>query len=126
MDSGLAPSARPGMTIKKMTAEFHRLTVSDVRRETPEAVSIAFRVPPILSQEYRFHPGQHLTLRTTLGGAECRRSYSICTSIDDGELRVAIKKTDGGLFSCYAQEHIKPGDAVDVMTPQGRFGIAPD
>jgi ring-1,2-phenylacetyl-CoA epoxidase subunit PaaE len=109
-----------------MAAEFHRLTVSDVRQETPEAVSIAFTVPPKLTQPYRFHPGQHLTLRTTLGYAECRRSYSICTGIDDGELRVAIKKTDGGLFSCYAQEHIKPGDAVDVMTPQGRFGIAPD
>jgi ring-1,2-phenylacetyl-CoA epoxidase subunit PaaE len=109
-----------------MAAEFHRLTVSDVRRETPEAVSIAFTVPSELTEAYRFHPGQHLTLRMTLGGAECRRSYSICTGIDDGELRVAIKKTDGGMFSCYAQEHVKPGDAIDVMTPQGRFGIAPD
>jgi ring-1,2-phenylacetyl-CoA epoxidase subunit PaaE len=109
-----------------MAAEFHCLTVSEVRRETPEAVSVAFHVPSDLSEAYRFHSGQHLTLRSTLGGAECRRSYSICTGIDDGELRVAIKKTDGGLFSCYAQEHIKPGDAIDVMTPQGRFGIAPD
>ena len=109
-----------------MAAEFHRLVVSDVRQETPEAVSIAFTVPPELTEAYRFHPGQHLTLRTTLSDAECRRSYSICTGLDDGELRVAIKKTDGGLFSCYAQEHITPGDAIDVMMPQGRFGIAPD
>jgi ring-1,2-phenylacetyl-CoA epoxidase subunit PaaE len=109
-----------------MAAEFHRLVVSDVRQETPEVVSIAFTVPPELTEAYRFHPGQHLTLRTTLGDAECRRSYSICTGLDDGELRVAIKKTDGGLFSCYAHEHITPGDAIDVMTPQGRFGIAPD
>jgi ring-1,2-phenylacetyl-CoA epoxidase subunit PaaE len=108
-----------------MAAEFHRLIVSDVRQETPEAVSIAFTVPQELTEAYRFYPGQHLTLRRVLGGAECRRSYSICTGIGDAELRVAIKKTGGGLFSCYAQEQIKPGDAIDVMTPQGRFGMAP-
>jgi ring-1,2-phenylacetyl-CoA epoxidase subunit PaaE len=109
-----------------MVAEFHPLAVSDVRRETPEAVSIAFKVPQELAQAYHFHPGQHLTLRTTLGGMECRRSYSICSGVDDGELRVAVKKTEGGVFSRYANEGIVPGDSLDVMTPQGRFGIAPD
>ena len=61
-----------------MAVEFHRLKIADVRRETPEAVSIAFAVPRELSEAYRFHPGQHLTLRTQVGGAEVRRSYSIC------------------------------------------------
>lgn len=109
-----------------MAIAFHRLTVSDVRRETPEAVSVAFAVPAELAEEYRFAPGQHLTLRTTLGGAECRRSYSICTAPDDGDLRVAVKKVDGGAFSTFVNEGLKPGDAIDVMTPQGRFGIAAD
>ena len=102
--------------------EFHCLTVADIRRETPDAVSIAFAVPPELAEAYRFAPGQHLTLRATLDGAECRRSYSICTGLDDGELRVAVKKVDGGLFSAHANDNIKVGDAIDVMTPQGRFG----
>src|SRR5262245_52262406 len=109
-----------------MAVEFHRLRISDIRRETPEAVSIAFAVPPELAEAYRFQPGQHLTLRATLDGAECRRSYSICTGLDDGELRVAVKKVDGGLFSAHACEHIEVGDAIDVMTPQGRFGVAPE
>jgi ring-1,2-phenylacetyl-CoA epoxidase subunit PaaE len=109
-----------------MAVAFHTLTVADVRRETPEAVSVAFAVPPDLADDYRFQPGQHLTLRTTLDGAECRRSYSICTAPGDGELRVAVKKVDEGRFSTWVNDALKPGDAVDVMTPQGRFGLSPD
>ncbi len=109
-----------------MAVEFHRLTVSDVRRETPEAVSIAFAVPPDLAAAYRFNPGQHITLRTNVDGGEVRRSYSICTTPEDHELRIAVKKVEGGLFSTLANETIKTGDAIDVMTPQGRFGVALD
>jgi ring-1,2-phenylacetyl-CoA epoxidase subunit PaaE len=109
-----------------MAIEFHRLTVADVRRETPEAVSVAFAVPPALAEAYRFHPGQHLTLRRQNGAGETRRSYSICAGIDDGELRIAVKKVEGGAFSCWANDALKAGDAVDVMTPQGRFGMMPD
>lgn len=109
-----------------MTIEFHPLTVCDVRRETPDAVSIAFAVPPELKDVYRFRPGQHLTLRAQCGGEDVRRSYSICTGLDDGELRVAVKKVEGGIFSTLCNERIKSGDVIDVMTPQGRFGIAPD
>ena len=109
-----------------MAVEFHRLKVADVRRETPEAVSIAFAVPGELTAAYSFAPGQHVTMRTKIDGAEVRRSYSICVSPDDGELRVAVKKVDGGLFSTFANSSIKVGDEIDVMTPQGRFGVALD
>ena len=91
-----------------MAVEFHRLKIADVRRETPEAVSIAFSVPGELTEAYRFVPGQHLTLRTSVDGAEVRRSYSICVPPDDGELRVAVKKVEGGLFSTLANDRIKP------------------
>jgi ring-1,2-phenylacetyl-CoA epoxidase subunit PaaE len=109
-----------------MAVEFHRLKIADVRRETPEAVSIAFAVPRELAEAYRFTPGQHVTMRTKIDGAEVRRSYSICVSPDDGELRVAVKKVDGGTFSTLANSSIKVGDEIDVMTPQGRFGVALD
>ena len=109
-----------------MSVAFHRLKIREVRRETPEAVSIAFAVPPELAQAYRFDPGQHLTLRTMLGDVETRRSYSICTGPDDGDLRVVVKQQDGGLFSNWIHAAAKVGDAIEVMTPQGRFGIQPD
>ena len=104
---------------------FHRLTVDDLRRESADAISMTFAIPKDLAEDYRFAPGQYLTLRTTLDGEEVRRSYSICSGPDDGELRIAVKRVDGGAFSSWASEELKHGDALDVMTPTGRFGVAP-
>src|SRR6201990_3576449 len=103
---------------------FHRLTVNDFRRETADAVSLTFTIPGELAEDYHFAPGQYLTLRTMLDGEEVRRSYSICSGPDDGELRIAVKKIDGGAFSNWAADELKAGDELDVMTPTGRFGIA--
>jgi len=104
-----------------MTPRFHSLRISEVRRETPECVSLVFEVPAELAPDYRFVQGQHLNLRVRFDGEEARRSYSICSGVDDGELRVAIKKVPGGRFSVWANETLKAGDAIDVMTPEGRF-----
>lgn len=105
---------------------FHRLAVDDLRRETPDAVSLTFAIPKELANDYNFAPGQYLTLRTMLDGEEVRRSYSICSGPEDGELRIAVKKVDGGAFSNWAADELKAGDELDVMTPAGRFGIAPE
>jgi ring-1,2-phenylacetyl-CoA epoxidase subunit PaaE len=104
---------------------FHRLAVNDLRRETAGAVSMTFKIPNELADDYAFAPGQYLTLRTTMDGEEVRRSYSICSSPDDGELRIAVKKVDGGAFSSWAADELKSGDELDVMTPTGRFGVTP-
>ncbi len=106
--------------------KFHRLAVDDLRRETSDAVSLTFAIPDELKDEYRFSPGQYLTLRTIMGGEEVRRSYSICSGPDDGELRIAVKRIDGGAFSSWVTDELKRGDVLDVMTPTGRFGIAPE
>ena len=104
--------------------KFHRLAIGDLRRETCDAVSMTFAIPADLAGDYAFAPGQYLTLRTKMDGEEVRRSYSICSGPDDRELRIAVKKVDGGAFSSWALEHLKVGDEIDVMTPTGRFGIA--
>lgn len=102
-------------------SRFHTLTVADIRRETPQAVSVAFRVPADLAGDYRFEHGQYLTLRRDLGGEDVRRSYSICTGTEDGELRIAVKEVEGGLFSTFVNRELVVGDAIEVMTPAGRF-----
>jgi ring-1,2-phenylacetyl-CoA epoxidase subunit PaaE len=104
-----------------MTPRFHALRIKEVRRETPDCVSLAFEVPAELAAEYRFVQGQHLNVRAMLDGDEVRRSYSICSGVDEGELRVAIKKVPGGRFSVWANERLAAGDEIDVMTPEGRF-----
>lgn len=112
-------------------SKFHRLKVSDVRRETADTVSIAFQVPDDLRADFSFMPGQYLTLKADLGGEDVRRTYSICSAADEfqggaGELRVAVKRVEGGLFSSYANENIAAGDEIEVMAPDGRFTVAPD
>lgn len=102
---------------------FHDLRVARVRRETADAVSIAFEVPPHLQADFRFAAGHYLTLRRHFGGEEVRRSYSICSGPDDGELRIAVKRVEGGLFSAWANGGIGTGDVLEVMTPTGRFGV---
>jgi ring-1,2-phenylacetyl-CoA epoxidase subunit PaaE len=106
--------------------KFHKLKVREIRRETPECVSISFDVPPPIQAEYEYLPGQHLTLRTQLDNAEVRRSYSICAAPNEGELRVAVKHVLGGQFSAFANEKLRPGDELDVMTPLGNFCLHAD
>ncbi|WP_315764857.1 MULTISPECIES: 1,2-phenylacetyl-CoA epoxidase subunit PaaE [unclassified Bradyrhizobium] len=108
------------------TPRFHHLAVNDLRREASDAVSLTFAIPRELAGDYHFSPGQYLTLRATLGGEEVRRSYSICSGPDDGEIRIAVKRVDGGAFSSFVTDELKCGDEIDVMTPTGRFGVAPE
>jgi ring-1,2-phenylacetyl-CoA epoxidase subunit PaaE len=107
-------------------SRFHALPIARIDRETRDAVAITFDVPPALADQFRFAPGQHLTLRTRIGDADVRRSYSICSGADDGALRIAVKRCPGGLFSNYANDSLKPGDRIDVMPPLGHFGLPCD
>lgn len=108
---------------------FHRLTIADRREETPDAVSLAFDVPARLEHGYTFLPGQYLTLRATIAGEDIRRSYSICSGLDDylhgGELRVVVKRVADGVFSNFVHDNLKPGGQIDVMTPAGQFTLPP-
>lgn len=103
------------------TTQFFRLQVRELRRETPDTVSISLEVPENERHTFRFKQGQHLTLKTEIAGETLRRSYSICTGVHENDLRVAIKKVDGGVFSTWANEQLKEGDWLEVMPPQGRF-----
>lgn len=102
-------------------SHFHALRVRDVRKETDEATSIAFEVPDDLAGDFRFTPGQYLTLRAEIDGQDLRRPYSICSGLDEGELRVAVKRIPDGRFSGFANSGIHAGDSIEVMPPQGRF-----
>ena len=105
-------------------ATFHPLTVVDVERLTEESVAITFAVPADLAEAYDFAPGQHLTLKATIDGAEVRNSYSICQSRRSGRpgtLRVAVAKVPGGRMSPWLTSDVKAGDVIEVMTPMGTF-----
>jgi ring-1,2-phenylacetyl-CoA epoxidase subunit PaaE len=104
-----------------MSIHFHELLVKEVRRETADCVSISFAIPDEVKELFQYKQGQYITLRTNINGEEVRRSYSICSSPLENELRVAVKKVEGGIFSTHANDHLKKGDAIDVMPPIGKF-----
>lgn len=103
-------------------SKFSSLKVKDIRRETAEAVSVAFEIPITLQTAFQYKQGQYITLKFNIGGKEERRSYSICTSpYSEKELRVAIKEVNGGKVSTFINRNLKVGDAVEVMPPMGTF-----
>jgi len=109
-----------------MTPKFHTLTVLDVNRETEDAVSILFDVPSELIADYAFVSGQYLTLRATVNNEDIRRSYSLCSSPFENQWRVAVKQVEKGKFSTYANNELKPGMKMEVMTPTGNFKFTPE
>lgn len=104
-------------------SKFHPLTIASVARETRDAIAVTFDVPHALRDVFRFEAGQHLTLRTTIGADDVRRSYSICSAVQDGTLRVAVKRAPGGVFSTWANEQIAVGQTIEVMPPLGHFNV---
>lgn len=108
------------------TPLFHPLRVRRIEPDTAEAVIVTFEVPEPLRDVFGFTQGQYLTLRHQVDGQDLRRSYSICAGVDDGELRVGVRKVAGGVFSNWINAHLKPGDAIQVMAPQGRFFVPID
>jgi ring-1,2-phenylacetyl-CoA epoxidase subunit PaaE len=100
---------------------FHTLKIKEVRKETTDCVSILFDIPEHLTPNFAFKQGQYLTLKANVEGEEIRRSYSICSAPFENELRIAIKKVEGGKFSTFANKKLKKGDTIEVAPPDGRF-----
>ena len=100
---------------------FHSLSLHSTRIEARDTLVVRFDVPEYLREVFHFTQGQYLTLRTSIENEEVRRSYSICSAVQDGVLEVAIKKIQDGLFSNWAAQHLQAGVAIDVMPPMGKF-----
>lgn len=102
-------------------ARFLPLEVTEVRRDTRDAVVVTLRPRAQDAERFAFVQGQYLTFRRAFDGEELRRSYSICAGLDDGALRVGIKRVDGGAFSTWANDNLAPGDVLEAMPPMGNF-----
>ena len=104
---------------------FHKLSIKNRIQETADAVSLVFEVPENLKTNFSFKAGQYITLKATINGSEIRRAYSICSAPESGELKVAIKTVDNGIFSTYATSQLKVGNVLEVHEPEGKFVLEP-
>ncbi|SFE17819.1 ring-1,2-phenylacetyl-CoA epoxidase subunit PaaE [Sulfitobacter brevis] len=100
-------------------SQFYPLTVTDIHYTIRDAVVLTLK--PENADAFTFTQGQYLTFKQDFDGTELRRNYSICTGLDDGEIKVGIKRVDGGAFSTFANTDLKVGDTLHAMPPQGKF-----
>jgi len=107
-------------------AQFHKLVIKEILKVTSNAVTISFSIPENLKDVFTFKAGQYITLKAIVNGEELRRDYSLCVSPNSGELKVAVKKVDGGAFSVYANTNLKSEDTLEVSEPNGRFVFSPN
>lgn len=104
-----------------MAVHFHPLQVKKIKRETDDSVSITFDIPEEQLDLFTYKEGQNVTVKANINGTEIRRSYSICAAPHEKELRIAVKKVEGGVFSAYANHDLKKGDQLEVLPPTGKF-----
>jgi len=105
-----------------MSNHFHKLKISAVDNPIKDATTITFDVPDNLKDMFRYCPGQHLIIKFIINGKESRRSYSLNSSpYREEPLQVTVKRVKGGLVSNYIGDHLKIGDELEIMMPQGRF-----
>jgi ring-1,2-phenylacetyl-CoA epoxidase subunit PaaE len=104
-------------------ADFYRIKVADIYKETKDTVVISFDIPEELRDKFKFKQGQHLTLRKEINGEDIRRNYSLCSSPLDNEWKVAVKTIREGVFSNHAFNELKKGDELQVMPPHGEFYV---
>ncbi len=102
-------------------SQYHSLRIAAVRPETRDAITVEFALPESLRSSFGFVQGQHVNVRATIAGAEVRRSYSLCAAANEHQLRILIKRQPGGVFSNWANDHLRAGDTLDVMPPAGLF-----
>ena len=105
---------------------FYKLSIKEIKRETPSAISVTFNIPLEFQDFYKFTAGQYVTLKLTLDGEEIRRAYSICSSPNSGELRISIKAVKNGFFSKFANEKLAVGNVIEVSVPEGKFTFEPN
>jgi ring-1,2-phenylacetyl-CoA epoxidase subunit PaaE len=104
-------------------SKFYSIKIKEVKKETSDCVSIAYDIPNELKNEFQFKPGQHITTKAIIDGQDIRRSYSLCSSPNEQDFRVAIKQIDKGVFSAFANNSVNTGDTMEIMPPTGHFFI---
>ena len=99
------------------------LTIADVIEETADAKSIVFDIPAGGEDDFRYTPGQFLTLRIPSDRTgSVARCYSLSSSpTEDARLKVTVKRTIDGYGSNWLCDNAAAGMSMHVLAPSGIF-----
>jgi 3-ketosteroid 9alpha-monooxygenase subunit B len=101
----------------------YELRVVGVVEETADAHSVSFAVPEGADEEFKYEPGQFLTLAvpSDLTGVAAR-CYSLSSSPHDGgPLTVTVKRTVDGYASNWVCDNLREGSTIRALPPSGIF-----
>ncbi|HQR02525.1 MAG: ferredoxin--NADP reductase [Proteobacteria bacterium] len=105
-------------------SNYHSLRVREVIEETADTKSFIFDIPEDLKADFRYKPGQFLTLRIPHGGKRLPRCYSMSSAPELEEYpKVTVKRVADGRASNWLCDNVKVGDTLEVMAPAGAFHI---
>ncbi len=104
-------------------SKFHTVKITEVKKETPDCVSVLFEIPENIKSEFVFTAGQHVIVRKQIKDEDMRRTYSFCSAPNTNEFRIAVRKIDDGMFSTFVNEDLKAGDELDISAPMGEFTL---
>ena len=89
---------------------------------TPDSVEINFDTSSLPVEFSTFVPGQYITILLTIDGKEVRRSYSICSSPEEG-LAIGVKRVANGKVSSFLTQVLSLDDTVALSKPEGSFKL---
>lgn len=103
--------------------DFLSLKVTDVHRETADAVSISFKIPLFRKKDFRYRAGQYLTIKAVIDGQEVRRNYSFSSAPGEKKWTITVKEMPDGTMSRFLNREVSVGDTLLVHPPEGRFTL---
>ena len=102
-------------------SRFNDAVVTAVQQDTLNAKVITIDCPDFQGAEFK--PGQYITVRFELNDQDFRRSYSVCNLPENGQYKIGVKRLPDGVVSGHMHDNLSPGNAVEIMAPEGNFVI---
>lgn len=107
-----------GKSESKAPRGFTMQQIRTVERLSPDTVKVIFDIEHM--PDFAFQPGQYINVAINVNGNEERRSYSICSGVDE-PLAIAIKEVENGTVSRWFNQSAEAGIKIAISTPEGNF-----
>ena len=110
------------MTLLANSLPFVQATVRRVVSETSRCRTFELDLPKDSSAAFVAKPGQFVTVRVAVDGVSHERCYSLSSVAElDPHLCITVKRLPEGVVSNWCCENLRPGTAIAVAPPAGRF-----